>query len=125
MSDGRLNKCKDCTKKDTYENKMKNYEYYRDYEMRRSKLPHRKELNRKKVIQYRALYPERMAIYSAIARAIEKGTLIKPEQCQECGKGGRIEGHHADYSKPLDVEWLCSRCHRLKHTNFFENRNEL
>lgn len=51
--------------------------------------------------------------------AVKKGLLIRPETCSRCGaspktKDGRsaIQGHHADYEKPLDVEWLCPKCHR-------------
>jgi hypothetical protein len=50
-----------------------------------------------------------------VKTAIRNGTLKKPKECSECGAGGRIHGHHADYSKPLDVEWLCSLCHRRRH----------
>lgn len=42
-----------------------------------------------------------------------KGDLVKPELCA-CG-GSPVKGHHADYSRPLDVEWVCEMCHRLRH----------
>lgn len=56
----------------------------------------------------------------AVNRAVKSGRLVRPDICQHCGKtpkrgsDGRslIQGHHKDYSKPLDVEWICAKCHR-------------
>jgi hypothetical protein len=50
-----------------------------------------------------------------VAEAIEDGVLVRPDQCEACGGGGRIMGHHDDYSKPLDVRWLCDVCHGKWH----------
>ncbi len=27
----------------------------------------------------------------------------------------KVHAHHHDYSKPLDVEWLCKDCHWQQH----------
>jgi hypothetical protein len=49
-------------------------------------------------------------------RALQSGELIKPDPCDRCGKNAkRIEGHHNIYCRPLEVEWLCLRCHRAEH----------
>jgi len=50
---------------------------------------------------------------------ISTGEIIVPDICSKCGvkplKGTstrrRIHAHHIDYTKPLDVIWLCSGCH--------------
>lgn len=48
--------------------------------------------------------------------AVRSGELLRPNSCQRCGSTkGRIEGHHPDYSLPLEVVWLCSECHGLRH----------
>ena len=39
---------------------------------------------------------------------------IKRENCQVCG-GERSEMHHEDYSKPVEVMWLCRECHLMWH----------
>lgn len=62
--------------------------------------------------QWRAEHPKATAAHDAVARALRNGTLVKPETCQRCPKKGRLEAHHEDYEKPLEVEWLCRRCHK-------------
>ncbi len=47
-----------------------------------------------------------------VGAAIKRGELVRPEICEECGRESYIEAAHADYSRPLEVRWLCRRCHR-------------
>jgi hypothetical protein len=53
---------------------------------------------------------------SAVTYAIKMGRLVRPCMCSRCGGDDRIQAHHPDYSKPLDVEWLCLACHRTLHS---------
>jgi hypothetical protein len=53
--------------------------------------------------------------------ALKLGILTKPDACEKCGaKPERrlLHGHHADYSKPLEVEWLCTFCHGEEHRKY-------
>jgi len=51
--------------------------------------------------------------------AVRSGKLIKPDVCQGCGENKRITAHHHDYSKPLDVIWLCYQCHADVHRGVY------
>lgn len=51
--------------------------------------------------------------HAKVHRAIKKGLLIRPKLCSQCGRTGKVEGHHEDYSNPLDVKWLCRTCHAI------------
>lgn len=39
---------------------------------------------------------------------------IERKPCQKCGSD-KSQMHHHDYSKPLEVEWLCRPCHMGEH----------
>lgn len=45
-------------------------------------------------------------------KAIKKGILIKMP-CEVCG-GPKVDAHHDDYSKPLEIRWMC-RVHHLQY----------
>jgi hypothetical protein len=51
--------------------------------------------------------------------AVRTGRLEKPSDCSRCGAENveprLLQAHHPDYSKPLEVEWLCSMCHGGEH----------
>lgn len=53
----------------------------------------------------------------AVLDAVRRGELKKPECCEACGKkvdGARLWSYHEDHSRPLDVKWLCVKCHRQR-----------
>lgn len=101
MGDGRLNKCKQCARKDVRANYEANADYYRAYDRKRG---------------YRPGDPHKVAARNAVNHALATGSLEK----QECEVGndcrGRIEAHHDDYTKPLEVRWLCKKHHAEVHT---------
>jgi len=63
--------------------------------------------------RYYRTHPERYKAEQAVRDAKRNGTLI-PQPCVVCGST-KTEAHHKDYSRPLDVTWLCKHCHRLLH----------
>ena len=51
--------------------------------------------------------------YCAVQKSLRNGK-IKRKPCEICGERKSF-AHHEDYSKPLEVLWLCSKHHRQKH----------
>ena len=114
MADGRLGKCKECTKADSTANRKDNLPQVQDYDRKRAKGPHRKAQEADRQRRQRRDHPEKNAARCAIRRAIRNGNLVRPEVCQRCG-GLAPEAHHAAYRRQLDVDWLCFKCHRETH----------
>lgn len=126
MADGRLGKCKECTKKDSNER----------YAKKRKELDwvlKERERCRLKQDRYRETHPEN-PVTAAIAKAnwskrnpqkrkveqitcnaLRDGKIKRATYCEKCGATGRLHKHHNDYNQPLAVQWLCSACHRLIH----------
>ncbi len=64
-----------------------------------------------KVVDYQKQYPERSRAVNRVRYAVKTGKLKRPGECEVCGRQGKVDGHHEDYNKPLDVMWLCRSCH--------------
>ena len=65
--------------------------------------------------QWKQSHPEQVAAHKAVECAIRDG-LLTWQPCRVCGRGSTVHGHHEDYSKPLEVVWLCRKHHMARHT---------
>ena len=67
------------------------------------------------------IYPEHILARKAVHEALKAKKLTKSRYCEACGTLiDSLEGHHRDYSKPLEAKWLCKKCHRKEHKRAFD-----
>jgi len=125
-------RCKECHKEQVRLNRREKFEQYAAYEkMRFKRDPWRTEYNKEmaKTSEYKARHrdavrrrneqhPDKRAANVIVGNAVRDGRLIKPLECSRCGimpPRRQLHGHHVDYTKPLEVEWICAECHGLEH----------
>jgi len=143
MSDGHLNKCKECTKSDSNKHRKENIEKIREYDRNRPNHKKRVEINNerikklrlkggeqyKKLIEnskkWRELNKNKINAQAKVCKAIINGTIVRKDECEKCGSTIMIEAHHEDYSKPLDILWLCKKCHSNRHKELNELKRKL
>lgn len=120
--------CKECRKAAVRKNRLEKVDYYREYDrdrnMREDRVQARKdyiqtdagkESRSKTVLKYRKENPTKRAAHNAVNNAVRDGYLTKESACSECGSSDRVEAHHDDYSRQLEVRWLCCKCHNDWH----------
>lgn len=54
------------------------------------------------------------AAHKLVAKAIREGKIIR-QPCEVCDNP-KTAAHHDDYSKPLEVRWLCYKHHTDWHS---------
>lgn len=119
-------RCKECVKESVNAHRQANLEAVRAYDRLRGGMPHRvaarkeyqataafTESHRKANGRWMQLNPERKLATGRVKKALMRGKLTKLP-CLVCGDP-KSEGHHPDYSQPLDVVWLCNEHHRAAH----------
>lgn len=116
MADGHLNKCKSCTKNDSTTNRNRNIEHYREYDRKRGNRQPSGYLK-----EYRQKFPIKYRATGIVNNAIRDNKLFK-EPCEICGDK-KSHAHHDDYSKPLNVRWLCAAHHKQWHRDNGEGLN--
>ena len=124
--------CKECENKNQYEKYWANPEQSREYsrkinarrkdKMREYNKKHyleikdkewRKAQTRKNHKAYRLRNPQKNWCRSKTNNAIISGILVR-QPCEICGEQ-KSQAHHDDYSRPLEVRWLCRNCHYKLH----------
>lgn len=123
-------RCKECIKSRVRSNRAKNADYYRAYDamrfkrdpwrlegnLKRQATPEYREEKKKTTRKWLDNNPEKRSAHLMVQNAVNRGEIIKPSSCSICGRNDcRIHGHHTDYSKPLEVMWLCPKCHMDQH----------
>lgn len=111
--DGRASRCKDCMS--VYNRKR----YEKIAEEARERTKERERNHPEKILESRLKThmrnPTKRNAQRVVEYAVKSGVLVKPHVCSKCGATDaerRIEAHHDDYARPLDVEWMCTPCHR-------------
>src|SRR3990167_1396712 len=118
FSPGVNSRCRECHKLRMREIRLTNPSV-QERERIRAKRPERKAAARKIAMRWRQENPTAYKAQTAVGNAIRDGKL-KREPCALCGTTTHVHAHHKDYNKPLDVKWLCAKCHHRLHATFPE-----
>lgn len=115
-SDGRYSLCKECqtAQNNAYysANRAKVLKQQRDYAKRHPGKA------RGSARRYSNRNPEKRRAGRIVRSALRSGSLEKAGVCAGCGKSLWLHAHHEDYSRPVDVIWLCTRCHGKRHRKY-------
>lgn len=107
--------CKECCKRYQKAHRDKSREYSRKYRENNIEAARARERKNKRDP---VRIPEHERARRILRNAIMAGRITKPDYCVVCGckrSARQLHGHHTDYSKPLDVLWVCSTCHGKFH----------
>ena len=127
-SDGHFGKCKACKNAYQKEWREKNADYVHETDRIRRRTEEHREYSRQyearmcvsnpsfraaRSRKQRARDADKNRVRNLTSRAIARGILTR-QPCERCGHE-KTQAHHDDYSRPLDVRWLCRRCHAAYH----------
>lgn len=68
--------------------------------------------------RYKEKYPEKYRANIIVQKRVGRGTIVKPNVCEDCGREidkRLLHAHHEDYSAPLEIIWCCADCHNERH----------
>lgn len=107
---------------DYAKNRLHRVEIIRKYAAKNGKTPHRREYMAEYFRREYKKHPEKGRAWAKLKYAVKRG-IVDRFPCF-CGNT-KSQGHHADYSKPLDVVWLCAMHHSREHGRWKQLREKL
>lgn len=69
----------------------------------------------RRAANHRINFPKKVCARRKIQYALTKGLVTRPSFCELCKKTAKVDAHHDDYNKPLEVRFLCRSCHFQWH----------
>ena len=63
---------------------------------------------------------KRNANSRSYANVYKRRGKLRRQPCEKCASENS-EMHHEDYNKPLQINWLCRKCHLELHKLFHRN----
>ncbi len=78
----------------------------------------RREIAKISLFKWKKTNGHKIRAHSAFNRALKMGHIEK-SPCYICDDP-KSQGHHEDYSKPLEVVWLCALHHKRRHMEIEE-----
>lgn len=107
--------CRACLRERNRRFKSKNHERVSEYN-KQWKAAHPDAVKR-----YQATRPSRwiepdpvkVKARAMVATRLRSGKILR-RPCERCASA-KTQAHHDDYSRPLDIRWLCAKCHRAVH----------
>lgn len=120
MADGRLDKCKECCRKDVNSNRVLRIDYYREYDRLRYQTASVRQRAAESQRVSRRREPGKSNARTAVARALRSGRLVR-KPCEVCG-AAKAEAHHDDYTRPLEIRWMCRVHHMMHHGRYHDAR---
>lgn len=59
-----------------------------------------------------------------VNQSLKNGSLSRLP-CEVCGTTTKVQAHHEDYNKPLEVMWLCPCHHKQRHAEIDKAKKDL
>jgi hypothetical protein len=113
-----MSECKECWKARVKARRLTD-PAVRAYDRQRAKTPERVAKATATTKAWRERNPEAYKAHCALSNAVRDGK-VKRKPCEVCASTTGIHAHHKDYARPLEVVWLCARCHHRLHALFPE-----
>jgi len=127
--------CKNHWREKVRLNRESKVDYYRAFDRARANNPERvaaraayakteayEAVHEAAALRWAAKHPDRRAANHAVGSALRAGKLLR-QPCWVCGD--KAHAHHPDYSRPLDVVWLCPPHHKQAHALVSQSTNSV
>jgi hypothetical protein len=110
----RMRVCVGCYNAKGRERRMARIEEVREYDRKRAKTTAWRIRSKALNESWKKRNPDKARAHNYLHFAVRVGMVVR-RPCEVCGSSEHVHAHHDDYSKPIEVRWLCAAHHSQVH----------